>query len=243
MPAVEPTILATSGGYRAGSRTTLEFGPLVHYAVTLAQVKGRAPRVCFLGTAAGDQQWFNTRVYEAGATAGFDLSCLNLFSMPSIAEPSEHLLAQDVVWVGGGSVANLLAVWRVHGLDEAMRLAWTRGVVLGGISAGSLCWHIGGPTDSFGPDLRTITNGLALLPWGNGVHYDSEPRRRRLLQRAVAEGTLPTSYATDDGVGLIYRGTTMIGAVTEVPGKGAYRVEQTSDGESRETPISPRTLA
>ena len=93
-----------------------------------------------------------------------------------------------MVWVGGGSVANLLALWRLHGLDQSFRQAWEAGVVLSGVSAGSICWHVGGTTDSFGPDLRPVTNGLAFLPYSNGVHYDSEAQRRPLYQRLVADG-------------------------------------------------------
>src|SRR6476646_10087882 len=77
-----------------------------------------------------------------------------------------------------GSVAGLLAMWHVHGVDAAVRAAWRAGVVLTGVTAGSICWHVGGTTDSFGPDLRPVTNGLALVPFSNGVHYDSEPQRR-----------------------------------------------------------------
>ncbi len=242
MPAAVPTILATSGGYREGHRTDLEFGPLVHHAVELAGATGHAPRLCHLGTTSGDQRWFNARVHEAGRLAGYDTSCLNLFTMPNVADPREHLLSQDVVWVGGGSVANLLAVWRVHGLDHLMREAWRAGVVLAGVSAGSICWHVGGTTDSYGPDLRVVTDGLALLPWGNGVHYDSEPGRRPLLRQAVADRVLPTSYATDDGVGLHYEGTELVEALTEVEGKAAYRVERISDGTSDETVIEARRI-
>jgi len=242
MTARAPTILATSGGFRPGRRTDVEYGPLVQYAVELAGVTGRAPRLCFLGTAGGDQQSWQARVYEAGRVAHFDVSCLTLFPMPNVADPRAHLLGQDVVWVGGGSVANLLALWRVHGLDEVFREVWESGVVLGGVSAGSLCWHVGGTTDSFGPELRAVTDGLALLPWGNGVHYDSEPERRPLLQRLVATGVLPTSYATDDGVGLVYAGTEFIEAVTEVPDRSAYRVQRTAVGGSSETPLRTRLL-
>ena len=117
-----------------------------------------------------------------------------------------HLLAQDMLWVGGGSVANLLAVWRVHGLDAILREAWERGVVLAGVSAGSICWHVGGTTDSFGAELRPVTNGLGFLPYSNGVHYDSEARRRPLFQQLIADGTLPEGYATDDGTALHYIG-------------------------------------
>jgi peptidase E len=146
------------------------------------------------------------------------------------------------VWVGGGSVANLLAVWRAHGLDEILVEAWLAGVVLGGVSAGSLCWHIGGTTDSFGPDLRPVTNGLGLLPHSNGVHYDSEEQRRPLYQKLVADGVLPAGYATDDGVGLVYRGTDLVEAVADRPDKAAYRVERGPDGSAVETRIEPRML-
>jgi peptidase E len=139
-------------------------------------------------------------------------------------------------------VANLLAVWRVHGLDEILRDCWEAGVVLGGVSAGSICWHAGGTTDSFGPELRAVTNGLGLLPYGNGVHYDSEAERRPLLHRLVADGTLPVSYATDDGVGLVYDGTELVEAVADRPGVAAYRVERGGDGTAVETRIEPRLL-
>jgi peptidase E len=237
-----PTILATSGGWRYGRRVDLEFAPLVHYALDLSGAHGRKPKLCHLGTAGGDQRWFNARVDEAGVVAGVDVTNLNLFPMPSVDDMLGHLLDQDVVWVNGGSVANLLAVWRVHGLDDVFRQVWEAGVVLGGVSAGSICWHVGGTTDSFGPELRPVTNGLALVPYSNGVHYDSEEQRRPLFQQLISEGVLPAGYATDDGVGLLYRGTKMVEAVTEVPGKGAYFVEQGEDGKAVESRIEPRVL-
>ena len=123
-----------------------------------------------LGTASGDQRFFSDYLHQAARVAGFELSTLDLFPMPNHDDVRGHLLEQDVVWVNGGSVANLLAVWAVHDLGPAMRSAWEAGVVLSGVSAGSICWYVGGTTDSFGPELRAVTNGLALLPWGNGVH-------------------------------------------------------------------------
>jgi peptidase E len=162
--------------------------------------------------------------------------------MPNVDDVAGHLAGQDVVWVGGGSVANLLAVWRVHGLDGMLREAWEAGVVLSGVSAGSICWHVGGTTDSYGPDLRAVTNGLGLLPFGNGVHYDSEPGRRPLLHRLVADGTLPPSYATDDGSGLLYRGTSLVEAVADRPGARAYQVQRSPDGSAVETPLPTRLL-
>ena len=220
-----PTILATSGGYRLGDgRRRLDFAPLVHHAVELSGAHGRTPRVCHLGTAGGDQRWFNAELDEAARAAGFGLSHLNLFTMPSVADVEGHLMAQDVVWVNGGSVANLLAVWRVHDLDQIFRRVWQSGVVLAGVSAGSICWHMGGTTDSFGPGLRAVTNGLALLPYGNGVHYDSEAERRPLVHSLVADGTLPATYCTDDGAGLVYRGTELVEVVSETDGAAGYLV-------------------
>ena len=162
--------------------------------------------------------------------------------MPNVPDIAAHLLDQDVVWVFGGSVANLLALWRLHGVDTAMRAAWEAGVVLTGVSAGSICWYVGGTTDSFGPDLRPVTDGLGLLPYGNGVHYDSEEQRRPLLHRLVADGTLPTSYATDDGAGLHYVGAELHEALAEKEGAGAYVVSRDDDGNAVETPLPVRML-
>jgi len=236
-------ILATSGGFLPSEYGPFHWrrGPLVEHAISLAGSPDR-PRICYLGTAQGDSLNGITGFYSAFAGSDARASHLELFSMPNVADPREHLLAQDVVWVGGGSVANLLAVWRVHRLDEVMRECWEAGVVLAGVSAGSLCWHVGGTTDSFGLDLRPVTDGLALLPYGNGVHYDSEERRRPLLHRLVADGTLPVSYATDDGVGLVYEGTRLVEAVADRPGVAAYKVERTDDGRAVETRIEPRLL-
>ena len=242
MPAERPTVLATSGGLRRTDRGVVEFDGLLHHAVELARVPaGRVPRLTYLGTAGGDSQAWNAAVLGAGARAGVRTTALDLFPMPSVDDVTAHLLDQDVVWVGGGSVANLLAVWRVHGVDLAMRTAWEAGVVLGGVSAGSICWFQGGTTDSFGPELRAVTNGLGLLPYGNGVHYDSEARRRPLVHALVADGTLGETHCTDDGVGLVYAGTDLVEAVSETGGKGAYVVRR-EESEVVEQRIEPRRL-
>lgn len=241
MTAPEPTVLATSGGFVRPERGDLDLGPLIHHAVELSRPSGR-PRVAYLGTAGGDQRSFSAMVSEAAGRAGLDLDHVNLFPMPTVGDLEEHLLAHDVVWVGGGSVANLLAVWRVHGLDEIFRRVWEAGVVLGGVSADSICWYRGGTTDSFGPELRAVTDGLGLLPFDNGVHYDSEARRRPTVHRLVGEGVLGTTHCTDDGVGLRYRGTELVEAVTEVPGKAAYVVTKRDDGQVHEERVEARLL-
>ena len=243
MTADVPTIVATSIGFRSRGRNPFDWapGPIFGHAVELAGGPAR-PRICFVGTATGDALTSVSAVYGAFAGTDVRLSHLTLFAMPNVADPRRHLLEQDVVWVGGGSVANLLAVWRVHGLDGILRECWEAGVVLGGVSAGSLCWHLGGTTDSFGPDLRPVTNGLGLLPYSNGVHYDSEPQRRPLYHRLIEEGTLPAGYATDDGVGLIYRGTQLHEAVSDRADASAYHVERGPDGAAVETPLPTRRL-
>lgn len=235
MPADTPTILATSGGVVPGRRTTWSVGPLTRHAVELSGVTGRAPRVTFLATATADDAGTIVDFYDMANEAGFAASHLRLMTMPNVDDITAHLLDQDVVWVWGGSVAGLAALWRLHGVDDALRTAWEAGVVLTGVSAGSICWHVGGPTDSYGPDLQPFTDGLALVPFSNGVHYDTEEQRRPLFQRLVADGTLPSGYATDDGVGVLYRGTEFAGAFTERDGSGAYLVESDGAGGAVET--------
>ena len=242
MTADEPTILATSGGLTPGLRTRFEFSGLSEYAFDLAGVDGRAPRVCLLATAMGDSAAVISAFHEAAQLRGLHSSHLLSFPMPNVEDVTAHLLEQDVVWVFGGSVAGLLAMWRLHGYDTALRRAWEAGVVLTGVSAGSICWHAGGTTDSFGPQLRAVTDGLAFLPYANGVHYDSEEQRRPLFQQLIADGTLPAGYATDDGAGLLYRGTRMVEALAEKDGAGAYHVERGPDGTAVETPLAVRRL-
>jgi len=222
-------ILATSGGFLATDRWgVMRPGGLMLEALRLTGAE--RPRVCLVMTASGDDASYLARSYAALGALSCDVDHLALYTMPN-RDPEEVLGRSDLVWVGGGSVANLLALWRLHGVDTAMRAAWERGTILAGVSAGSICWHVGGPSDSFGPTLRVITDGLALLPYGNGVHYDSEEQRRPLLQRVVGDGLLPTSYATDDRVGILYEGDEAVRVIADVDvdvetGPAAYRIER-----------------
>jgi peptidase E len=229
MPADAPTILATSGGIREGRRTRWEFNALTDYAIELSGATARQPRMCFVATALGDDPAMLHHLYEAARVRGVRPTHLTLFPMPNVDDITAHLLDQDVVWVFGGSVAGLLAMWRLHDVDAAMRTAWQAGVVLTGVSAGSICWHVGGTTDSFGPDLQPVTNGLALVPYSNGVHYDSEAQRRPLFRRLIADRTLPSGYATDDGAGVQYRGTDFVDALSERNGAAAYFVNDVEE--------------
>jgi len=168
-------------------------------------------------------------------------SHLTLFPMPNYPDVRAHLLAQDIIWVGGGSTANLLALWRLHGLDEMLQECWEAGVVLKGVSAGSLCWHVGGTTDSFGPELRPVTDGLAFLPYSNSPHHDAEAQRRPLIHRLIAEGVLPDGYATENGTGLVFVGTELAEAFTEEEGKVAYSLTKEGD-TTREVALPTRVL-
>jgi peptidase E len=216
------------------------FGGLMRHAIALSR-KAR-PRLCFVNTATGDNDVGLRACYGAAAGEHVDPYHLQLFPMPNVEDIGDFLCSMDVVWVGGGSVANLLALWRLHGVDGAMRAAWEAGVVLGGVSAGSICWHVGGTTDSFGPELRPVTDGLGFLPYGNGVHYDGEQQRRPLVQRLVAGGTLPLTFATDDGTGLHYAGSELVEAVTDLPGKSAWRIESNGASGITETRLPTRLL-
>ena len=215
-------------------------GPVFDVMAELAGNPAR-PRLTFVTTAGPDGDAYTGVVHQAFSGTCFQVQVLRLMPMPSHPDPAQLLLDSDLIWVGGGSVAGLLSLWRLHGLDDAMQAAWQAGVPLGGVSAGSLCWHIGGTTDSFGPDLRPVTNGLALLPYGCGVHYDSEEQRRPLLHSLVAAGTLPRSYATDDGAAIVYRGTEVHEVVADRPGAMAYEVALV-EGEVVESVLPARLL-
>jgi peptidase E len=173
-----PTILATSAFFARGQYgpPSLRPGAIHRFAAELAGTT--TPRICVLAQATGDPQDRIGAFYAAFAGTEFTMSHLQLFPMPNVADVRAHLLEQDIIWVDGGSVANLCAVWRVHGVDEILHEAWQSGVVLSGVSAGSICWHQGGSTDSYGLELRGFTDGLGWLPYSNGVHYDAEEQRR-----------------------------------------------------------------
>jgi peptidase E len=212
----------------------------VKYAMELT---GQArPRLCVLNTAVGDDPSAYLRFYDRLAETPARVRHLALFPMPNVADPEDLLLSQDVIFVGGGSVANMVAVWRVHGIDEILRKAWQAGIVLAGSSAGGLCWFEGGTTDSFGVRLRPFTDGLEMLAGSFCPHYNSEPERRPLYQRLVADGTLPGGIACDDGVGAHFVDETLSELVSDRPGSTAYRVEPDGAGGAAETPLGVRFL-
>ncbi|MEV5407631.1 peptidase E [Thermopolyspora sp. NPDC052614] len=237
MTAEAPTIVATTMGFHRGGRRWTP-GPVFAFAFELARAAER-PRLCFVTTAGGDQPASIGGFYGAFAGTEVRTSHLALFDMPNVEDVREHLLSQDVIWVDRGSLVNLIAVWRAHGLDTIMRECWEAGVVLAGESAGSLCWHAGGVTDSFGPLVRPA-EGLGLLPYGNAVHY---LQRRKRFHALMREGALPSvGYTTESGAGLLYQGTRLVEAIADRPAATAYRVE-CKDGRVEEQALVPRRLA
>jgi dipeptidase E len=206
----------------------------------LGLVDAPIPRVCFLPTATGDSDEYIVRFYDSFERRNCAASHLKLFTR-TVTDLREYLLDKHVIYVGGGNTANLLAVWRLHGVDAILRDAWATGVVMCGESAGGLCWFEGGTTDSFGLDLAALHDGLGLLSGSFSPHYDGEPKRRPAYHRFVADGSLPDGLAADNGVGLHFVGTELAEAVATRAGQGAFRVELV-DGEVRETPIEARPL-
>jgi peptidase E len=243
MPHGPRQIFAFSGLIGApGERPSFD---LVRHAIGLTGVPdGETIRVCYVPTAVGDAQRaveVTTRAFEN--VPHVELTTLALFPQPTYRDVREHLLSQHMIFVEGGSVVNLMAVWRVHGLRPIMRECWENGIVLAGVSAGSICWHLGGPTDSYSDDLDPFEDGIGLLPYSNGVHDDfPEQPRRETYRNQVAKGITPAGYASEDGVGLHYIDERLHEAVAIREGKTAWWVEPGPDGTYVEKRIETRLI-
>ena len=225
------------GGLRSPLSQREPLPALIGHAMALSGAA--TPRVCVLNTANGDEPVTYQKFYALLSQNGAKVSHLQLFPMPNIADPEDLLRSQDVIFVGGGSVANMLAVWRVHGVDRIMRSAWESGVVLAGASAGAICWFEGGTTDSFGPVLCPFTAGLGLLPGSYCPHYDSEPTRRPVFQGLVADGTLAAGIACDDGAAAHFTDHELGEIVAAWAGAAGYFVEPDGLGGSTELLLAP----
>jgi peptidase E len=184
------------------------------------------PRVLFVPTPAGDPQRVVLAFYESFAWRAEPSHVV--FNPWPPDELRELVLAHDVVYVSGGNTANALAVWRVHGFDKILREAGERGKLLCGWSAGMICWFEAGVTDSFGPELAGMRDGLGILSGSACPHYDGEERRRPVYTRLVREG-FPGGVACDDAAAVLFEGTELVEVVAREPGARAYRVGP--DGE------------
>jgi dipeptidase E len=226
-----PTILAMGGGGFTAGATDPALDELVLRLTGTAR-----PRVCLLPTAGGDSEHQIRRFYETYGDRLCEPFHVSLFRLGRNPIPlREHLLSQDVIYVGGGSMVNLLAIWKAQGLDVILREAWKAGVVLAGLSAGSMCWFEWGISTSYGH--AAPARGLGFLPGSNSVHHDSEPSRRPVYLEAVRSGEIPPGHAVDDGAALIVRDTALSGVVTARDGARACAVA--ADGEH---PLPARPL-
>ena len=201
--------------------------PLLDDWILALSGRGR-PSVCFLPTASGDAEGYIENFYAAFTPRDCTATHLSLFRR-TVSDLRAFVLAQDLLYVGGGNTANMMAIWRVHGLDSVLREAWEAGVILAGLSAGSLCWFSSGVTDSFGEGLAPLRDGLGLLPSSHCPHYDGEALRRPRYQELIRAGVLPSGLAADDGVALRFAGTELAEVVSSRPSARGWRV--TADGD------------
>jgi dipeptidase E len=235
-------ILAIGGG-----GFLMEDSPSPIDALVLQLAGKPRPRVCFIPTPSGDLPEHIEKFYAAFASAACRPSHLSFFRKPSagsvpLAAFRDHLLAQDVVYVGGGNTKSALGVWREWGAAEALAQACAAGVLLAGMSAGAMCWFEAGLTDSFwGAGYRPLPC-LGLLPGGCGVHYHSEPGRASRLRAAVATSAVPPSLAIDDFAAVLFENEAVAKAYAWAPGASAYRVAL-HDGRVSETALECTVLS
>jgi peptidase E len=228
------------GGFTMEPSNPLLDDFVLSLAPARTSARTREPRILFLPTASGD-----TTAQIAAFHARFaDRHCvaehLSLFRLHELRRPLEEIiLSQDVLYVGGGSMRNLLAIWRAHDLDRLLISAWRGGIVLAGISAGAMCWFEGGITRSSGQPEPLA--GLGLLEGSLTVHADGEPERLPVWLAAVRDGALPGGWSLDDGVGLLFAGTRLQRIVSSRPGASAQRVDQVA-GELVRNRLAPELL-
>jgi peptidase E len=204
----------------------LYYPGLTRFLLSLARTK--RPKVLLIPTASGDDIGYRLLFCEP--------SHLELFQR-TVGDIDALISAQDIVMVSGGNTANLLAIWRLHGVDRALRAAYAGGTVLTGWSAGCICWFEAGTTDSFTPELGPLNDGLGLLKGSASPHYDSEERRRLVYQREIAAG-LPAGIALEDGVAALYEDEHLTEVVTGREGGRAFGVDR-----SGERPIATRLVS
>src|SRR3954470_2534753 len=233
LPRPEPTILAMGGG---GFTMEPENPALDDFVLGLAE--GIAvPKICLLPTASGDGEAQIRQFHATFGARGCEPMYISLFRLGSRPVPlRETLLAQDIIYVGGGSMLGLLAVWRALGHDVILREAWESGVVLAGLSAGAMCWFEWGITKPWG--YPAPSRGLGSPPGSMSVHRDGEPPRLPICRASIADGTIPPGYAADDGVALLFHGTELADVVSSRANRKAVHIAP--DGDE---PLKPRLLS
>jgi len=195
----------------------------------LSQSSTEKPAILFLPTASGDSAQYIVWFYEVFN----QLRCVphhlsltsNAFQIPVGMTLEEYVLSHDIIWVGGGNTKNMLALWREWGLDVILFKAWNKGIVLAGISAGSLCWFEQGITDSL-PHRLSVLDCLGFLPGSNCPHYNDESKRRPAYEQCMASGQIKAGIAQDQFVALHYQGTELYRVVTNRAEQKAYVVSK-----------------
>ncbi len=212
---------------------------LIDYVLSVSN-KDR-PKVGFIPTATGDSAPSIVAFYDRFPSSITERSHLSLFNR-TVDDIEEYIMSQDIIMVGGGNTANMLATWRVHGVDVALGKAWNSGVIMCGGSAGSLCWFECGTTDSFNVyELKPLYDGLGFLSGSHCPHYDGEEQRRPLYHRLISEG-FPPGYAIDDDAAIHFVDTNVHKVVISRNTVGAYYVQQIG-GEVIETALETTMLS
>jgi dipeptidase E len=222
-----------------GAALPIELDNLLLARYFLRQTRKKKPKVCFIGAASGDAETYRLRFYAGFSRFDCTPSHLPLFARTP-RDLESFVLGHDAIFVGGGNTRSMLAVWRDWGLDLHLRAAWERGVVLGGVSAGAICWFEQGLTDSIAGPL-TALDGLGWLPGSCCPHYDSEPQRRPTFRRLVARGGIAGGVAADDGAALHYVDGRLSGAVASLPRAKAWRVRM-AGGRAVESALPTKYL-
>jgi dipeptidase E len=240
MPSIKGHIVALGGGGFGKEPDN----PLLDDFI-LALTARNPARICFVPTASADSAPYLVQFYRAfsGRALAADLTIFEPASLPrrpsNTPDIASFVAEQDIIYVGGGNTANLLSIWRTHGLDKILRDAWVNGAVLCGVSAGMLCWFQDGLTDSYGK-LAPLGDGLGFIAGSACPHYDGEKERRAAYHEAIAAGMLG-GYAADDGVGLHFQGADLADVVSSREGSAAYRLELVR-GRVEETRLEARYL-
>ncbi len=224
-----------------GGGFSMEWGNTLLDDFVLGLTRRTCPKICFLPTASGDADHYVVRFYRAFAAGRCEPSHISLFRRETgVGDPRAHLLDQDVIYVGGGSLVSLMGTWQAHGIDRILREAWESGVVLCGGSAGALCWF-GSALSGFHAGPSRQLTGLGLLPWSLAVHYHEEQGRRQTYLNAVAAGMAP-GYGAGDSAALHFIGTELVEVVSSRPGARAAFVGLGADGEAQEQELRVRYL-
>jgi peptidase E len=234
-PAVTRRIVAI-GGCALATPTPDE--PLYRYLIGLTG-KSR-PEVCFIPTASGENRDYVISFYQTFGALGCSVRHLTFFN-PPVADLRSYLLACDLIFVGGGNTRSMLGLWREWGVDDILREAWERGVVLAGVSAGAICWFEQGITDSI-PGSLTPLSCLGFLKGSDCPHFDSEPERRPTFHRLLAEGAIMPGYAADDHAALVFEGARLARVVTTTPTARAYHLTRDAAGGVVETALAAEVL-